>query len=220
MTDLPDANAVAEFLATYPDFFEHNPDLIAGLRLTTALGGRTVSLQERQMEVLRDKVRQLELKLATLTRNAGNNDVILSNFHQWVLRLMSYDGDDAAAALLEAMRESFHVPAASLRLWRVKPGHESAWFATGGQEAQAFADELPAPVCGAAGGRPGMVWLDDASSMQSAALLPLRKPGEAGSFGLLVLASPDAQRFSGELATDILVRIADTASAHLQHLIA
>ena len=59
MTQLPDANAVALFLQEYPDFFEQNPDLIAGLKLTTALGGRTVSLQERQVEVLRDKIRQL-----------------------------------------------------------------------------------------------------------------------------------------------------------------
>lgn len=220
MTDLPDANAVAEFLATYPDFFEHNPELIAGLKLTTALGGRTVSLHERQVEVLRDKARQLELKLATLSRNANNNDVILSNFHQWVLRLMSYDGDDAAAALLDAMRESFHVPAAGLRLWGVKPEHEAAWFAARDEDARAFADGHAGPVCGAAAGRPGVVWLDDASSMQSAALLPLRKPGEERSFGLLVLGSPDAQRFSSDLATDILVRIGETASARLQHLIA
>lgn len=220
MTDLPDANAVARFLETYPDFFEHNPDLIAGLKLTTTLGGRTVSLHERQMEVLRDKVRQLELKLATLTRNANNNDVILSNFHQWMLLIMSHDGDDAAAALLEAMRESFHVPAASLRLWEVKPEHEGAWFAAESQDARAFADGQAVPVCGAAAGRPGVVWLDDAASMQSAALLPLRKPGQERSFGLLVLGSPDAQRFSSELATDILVRIGEAASARLQHLVA
>ncbi|MCM0043530.1 MAG: DUF484 family protein [Burkholderiaceae bacterium] len=220
MTDLPDANAVAEFLAAYPDFFEHNPDLIAGLKLTTTLGGRTVSLQERQVEVLRDKMRQLELKLATLSRHAVSNDVILSNFHQWVLRLMSYDGDDAAAALLDAMRESFQVPAASLRLWGVKPGYDGAWFAVDTQDAQAFADGQPVPVCGAASGRPGVPWLDDASSMQSAALLPLREPGAERSFGLLVLGSPDKQRFSSELATDILVRIGETASARLRHLIA
>lgn len=220
MIDLPDANAVAEFLATYPDFFEHNPDLIAGLKLTTSLGGRTVSLQERQVEVLRDKVRQLELRLANLTRNANNNDVILSNFHQWTLRLMSCDGDDVAANLIDAMKESFKVPAASLRLWGVKPAHDGAWFAADAQDAQNFADEQDAPVCGPASGRPGIVWLDDAASMQSAALLPLRKPGADRSFGLLVLGSPDAQRFSSELATDILVRIGETASARLQQLIA
>ena len=87
MTELPDASAVAEFLLKNPDFFEHHPALLAGLKLTTALGGRTVSLQERQAEVLREKIRQLELKLANLMRTAGSNDVILSNFHHWILQM-------------------------------------------------------------------------------------------------------------------------------------
>ena len=221
MTDLPDANAVALFLQEYPDFFEHNPDLIAGLRLTTALGGRTVSLQERQVEVLREKIRQLELKLATLTRNAGNNDTIISNFHQWILRLLSSEpSTDLPTSLLQAMKDAFGVPAATLRLWDLKPEHDSEWFAADIGDARAFADEQPTPVCGLAAGKPGVLWLDDAASMQSAALVPLRKPGSESSFGLLVLGSADPQRFSSELATDFLARIGEAASAQLQRLIA
>ncbi len=220
MTDLPDADAVARFLDNHPDFFEHHPDLIAGLRLTTALGGRTVSLQERQVEVLRDKVRQLELRLATLSRNANSNDIILSNVHQWVLRLLSDNSDDPAAFLLAAMCESFGVPSASLRLWGVRPEHQQAWFVANEAGAREFADKHAEPLCGAAAGRPGILWLDDASSMQSAASIPLRRPGSEPSFGLLVLGSPDPQRFASELATDILARIGEIASARLLRLIA
>ncbi len=221
MTQLPDANAVALFLQEYPDFFEHNPDLIAELRLTTALGGRTVSLQERQVEVLREKIRQLELKLASLTRNAGSNDVIMSNFHQWILRLLSdMANEDLPESLLTAMRESFGVPAATLRLWDVKADYADQWFAVDDAETRAFADGLNGPACGPAAGKPGVLWLDDAASMQSAALVALRKPGSERSFGLMVLGSPDPQRFAAELATDFLSRIGETASARLQQLIA
>ena len=220
MTQLPDANAVALFLQEYPDFFEHNPDLIAGLKLTTALGGRTVSLQERQVEVLRDKIRQLELKLASLTRNAGSNDVIMSNFHQWVLRLLSDDENrDLPASLLGAMKESFNVPAATLRLWNTKSEYADEWFIVDDEEIRAFADAQQQPLCGPAAGKPGVLWLDDAASMQSLALVPLRKPGSNHSFGLMVLGSPDPQRFAAELATDFLARIGETASARLQQLI-
>jgi len=38
------------------------------------------------------------------------------------------------------------------------------------------------------------------------------------AFGLLVLASPDAQRFNSTMATDFLVRIAELASAALSPL--
>ena len=221
MTQLPDANAVALFLQEYPDFFEHNPDLIAGLKLTTALGGRTVSLQERQVEVLRDKIRQLELKLASLTRNAGSNDVIMSNFHQWILRLLSdSDGKDLPASLVDAMRESFDVPAATLRLWNAKSEYADEWFIVDDEEIRAFADSQQQPSCGPAAGKSGLLWLDDAASMQSLALVPLRQPGAEQSFGLMVLGSPDPQRFAAELATDFLARIGETASARLQQLIA
>ena len=222
MTALPDANAVALFLEEYPDFFEQNPDLIAGLRLTTALGGRTVSLQERQVEVLREKIRQLELKLAHLTRVAGNNDTIISNFHQWILRLLvERDADSMPDALITAMKESFQVPAATLRLWGLTDGHASAWFANGDLDtARAWADEQSGPTCGPAAGKPGVAWLDDAASMQSVALVPLRKAGSDQCFGLLVLGSPDPQRFSSDLATDFLARIGEVASASLQGLAA
>ena len=62
-----------------------------------------------------------------------------------------------------------------------------------------------------------MQWLEDASAMQSVALVALKKPGASESFGLLVLGSPDARRFSADLATDILERIGETASAALNH---
>ena len=53
----------------------------------------------------------------------------------------------------------------------------------------------------------------------SVALLPLRKPGEQEAFGLLVLASPDPQRFEAGMGTDFLQRIADIASAALSRLL-
>jgi uncharacterized protein YigA (DUF484 family) len=55
--------------------------------------------------------------------------------------------------------------------------------------------------------------------MQSAALIPLRKPGSEQTIGLLVLASPDVQRFSSDMATDVLSRIGETASAVLEGLV-
>ncbi len=221
MTALPDADAVALFLQEYPDFFEHHPELIAGLRLTTALGGRTVSLQERQVEVLREKIRQLELKLANLTRVAGSNDAIISNFHQWLLRLLvERDADKLPDTLVNAMKESFGVPAVTLRLWPVLPAHAEAWYAQGDlAAARAYADSHPDPACGPAADKPGVDWLDDAPDMQSAALVPLRKVGSEQSFGLLVLGSPEPQRFSAELATDILARIGEARSASLQGLV-
>jgi uncharacterized protein YigA (DUF484 family) len=220
MNSQPDAEAVAQFLQQHPDFFDHYPDIVAELRLTTALGGRTVSLQERQVEILRDKVRQLELKLAAFMRNASGNGLIMANLHQWTLQLLS-DADPARrpAELVGAIRSCFDVPEAALRLWDTKAEFSDEDFIVDDDEARSFANTHSAPVCGALARQPGTLWLDNATSMQSVALLPLRKSGSETSFGLMVLGSPDPQRFAADLATDILARVSDIASARLLPLI-
>jgi len=208
MTEPTNAQAVADYLAAHPEFFEDNPALTASLKLSSALGGRTVSLQDRQVEVLREKIRQLELKLSGLMRVAKDNDAIIANFHQWTLQLWRSQGaDDLGDAVVRTLKEAFDLPAATLRLWEQ---------ATDAADARAFADQLQAPYCGPANGQPGLAWLTNAASMQSAALIPLRKLDSMQSIGLLVLASPDAQRFSSDMATDVLSRIGATASAVLE----
>ena len=214
-----DSHSVALYLEDNPHFFESYPELMLGLRLTTPLGGRTVSLQERQLEVVREKVKLLELKLSNLTRIAKDNDAIIEKFHQWVRALfMSRDQADVPEALLQAIRDAFGVPSASLRLWTVEQA--DAWFAAGNlTAARTLADQLEQPYCGIGKGKAGVEWLNDAAAMQSVAMVALRKPDTKESFGLLVLGSPDPQRFSAELATDFLVRIGATASAALQGLL-
>jgi uncharacterized protein len=64
-------------------------------------------------------------------------------------------------------------------------------------------------------------WLDDPATAMSIALIPLR-PGAINSpgaaFGMLVLASPDPQRFQSGMGTDFLERIAELGSAALMRL--
>lgn len=220
MTQQTDEETVANYLQQHPDFFDHHPDIAAGLRLTTALGGRTVSLQERQVEILRDKIRQLELKLAAFMRNATGNEAIMANLHQWTLRMMAQgQPSDLPAVLVEATRTCFDVPQVTVRLWQTAAKFAERDFVSDDQDARVFADAHRAPVCGAAAGQPGVLWLDDATNMQSVALVPLRAADADESFGLMVLGSPDPQRFAADLATDILARIGDMASARLQQLL-
>ena len=64
-------------------------------------------------------------------------------------------------------------------------------------------------------------WLDDTAMAISIALIPLREPaanGRGPAFGMLVLASPDHQRFQSGMGTDFLERIAELSSAALMRL--
>ena len=44
---------IADYLANTPDFFERHAELLASVRLASPHGHRAVSLQERQMDMLR-----------------------------------------------------------------------------------------------------------------------------------------------------------------------
>jgi uncharacterized protein YigA (DUF484 family) len=102
------------------------------------------------------------------------------------------------------------------------PAFANAVFAQGvSDDAKLFASSLIEPFCGVNTGFEAVSWLPDPQAATSLALLPLRM-GTAGSatpaFGLLVLASPDAQRFNSTMGTDFLARIAELASAALSRL--
>jgi Protein of unknown function, DUF484 len=51
---------LAQYLANNPAFFERHAELLASVQLTSPHGQRAVSLQERQMEMLRERIKGLE----------------------------------------------------------------------------------------------------------------------------------------------------------------
>jgi uncharacterized protein YigA (DUF484 family) len=109
------------------------------------------------------------------------------------------------------------VPQATLRLWDLAPAHGGAWFAEGvSDDARIFANSLLAPYCGSNHDFEAVRWLDAAGGVLSTVILPRRCGGAA--FGLLILGSPDPQRFGAEMATDFLIHIGETAGAALAAL--
>jgi uncharacterized protein YigA (DUF484 family) len=73
--DVLNDNNVADYLLTYPDFFERNSQLLTKLRLPHVRDvAATVSLVERQVEVLRERNQALERKLKELVDVARAND--------------------------------------------------------------------------------------------------------------------------------------------------
>lgn len=217
-TDTLDPNAVAQYLIDHPQFFEEHAGLLGEVRLSSPLTGRAVSLQERQMEVMRDKYRVLELRLAELTRRAEENHAIASRFHAWNQALLASNGGAAMPRdLVEALRTEFMVPQVTLRLWNLKPDHAEAWFTSGvSDDARLFAASLRAPYCGLNNDFEAVRWLDDPAAVRSTVLMPLVAEGK--TFGLLVLGAPNDDRFTATMATDFLVHIAATASTALAPL--
>src|ERR1700739_4272281 len=83
-----DSHAIAQYLSDHPHFFEEHAELLSRIKLTSPLAARTVSLQERQMEVLREKIKALELRMSDLIRLGQENDVIINKFQSWARSLL------------------------------------------------------------------------------------------------------------------------------------
>ncbi|MGZ8291263.1 MAG: DUF484 family protein [Telluria sp.] len=218
MTASLDSTAVASFLADNPTFFEEHTALLGQVKLSSPLTGKTVSLQERQMEVMRDKYKALELSMSQLVRTAQENAAIADKFHGWTAALLRARRDAALPqVLVDGLKEHFGVPQATLRLWDLPAEYTGAWFADGvSDDARIFANSLQAPYCGSNHDFEAVRWLDDAATVQSTVILPLRRG--AGAFGLLIMGSSDPERFTASMATDFLVHIGETASAALDNL--
>jgi uncharacterized protein YigA (DUF484 family) len=214
---------IADYLANTPDFFERHAELLAAVQLTSPHGHRAVSLQERQATQLREKIKVLENRIMDMIRN-GNENVLLSDkLLRWARTLFMVNDPWALPSQMAGeIAEQFSVPQVGIKVWDVMPAFAHAEFANGvSEDAKLFASSLMEPFCGVNSGFEAVSWLPDPKAAVSLAILPLRM-GQVGSatpaFGMLVLASPDAQRFNSAMGTDFLGRLAELASAALSRL--
>jgi hypothetical protein len=214
---------IANYLANSPDFFERHAELLASVHLTSPHGNRAVSLQERQAEMLREKIKALEHRIMDMVRHGNENMVISDRVHRWAKSLLLVQSSRALPpTLVSELQSQFLVPQVALKVWDVDARYAEEPFAQGvSEDARSFASSLTQPYCGVHSGIEAVSWLDDPATAMSIALLPLRAgaiSGPAPAFGMLVLASPDPQRFQSGLGTDFLERIAELASAALSRL--
>ncbi|MEZ5740038.1 MAG: DUF484 family protein [Burkholderiaceae bacterium] len=216
-----DESALVEFLLAEPAFFDRHADLLARLRLPDAAGGRVVSLHQRQLEVLRDRERELERQLNALVTLGRENDAIAARLQGFTRELLlTRQAADMPATVLGCLQSRFQVPLVAMRLWPViEPCQQQAVAIPVDEASRELADGLLTPFCGLRRDHPQAAWLDDADSARSLALLALRRGADSKAFGLLVLASPDPDRFQAGMGTDFLERIAETASAALTRVI-
>ncbi len=214
---------IANYLANTPDFFLRHAELLASVQLTSPHGNRAVSLQERQAEMLREKIKVLELRVMEMIRNGSDNMIIADRLQRWARQMLLVRSGQALPASISAeIRSQFMVPQVAIKVWGVDAQYRDEPFAQGvSEDARTFATSLTQPYCGVNSGFEAVGWLEDPSMAMSLALIPLRDgpaTGVAPAFGMLVLASPDPQRFSSGMGTDFLERIAELASAALSRL--
>ena len=211
---------IANFLANTPDFFERHAELLATVQLSSGHGNRAVSLQERQAGMLRDKIRGLESRVVEMIRHGQENGTIADKMQTWVLSLlMTPVARDLPDTIAQELQTQFSIPQAAIKVWEVAAPFSECDFAAGvSDDARSFAASLSTPFCGPNAGLEAVNWLPEPAAAKSVALIALRAGDATQAFGLLVLASPDAERFTSGMGTDFLQRIGELASAALSRL--
>ena len=211
---------VARYLHDHPEFFEQYADILALVTLPDPHSGRAISITEKQLFNLRDKVRTLESKLVELIGFGEENDAISGKVHGLAAALIGATDQAAVVrALYSHLGGAFAVPHVTLRLWGAGQGtgHE---FDPVVDAVKAFASSLQRPYCGTVTGQGSADWFgESAGHLRSMTQVPLRESGGV-CFGLLVMASEEPHRFYPELGTLYLQRIGEMASAALLRVVA
>lgn len=216
-TDSMGAHEVAAWLRRQPRFLQQFPDLAATL-VVPREDGPAASLASYQLEVLRDKNRELTRRLHELHGNAQVNERLAVRTHQLTLALMrEAHAAGVVRAMAASLAEDFAGDRVRIVLFAPVEGLDDAEWLQVIAQADArlapFADVIAdgAPLCGRLQpDKHALLYGDDAEAVQSTALIPVR------DVGLVAVGSSDANRFFPGMGTLFLRMMGEAFGTALQ----
>lgn len=217
--DTSDETAVADYLERHADFFERHQAVLARLVLPHVRGTASVSLVERQVEVLRERQSQSDARLAEFIEVARANEQLAQKLHTFTRRLLrAHDLLEILAQIEASLREDFDASLARLVLVR----EQSIEGASATRFLRCVSAEDPIlrsfeslfaigkPRCGQVRDmQRDYLFSDEANDVGSVALVPL---GANGTVGLLAVGSNERDRFHPGMSTDFLARMSELIS--------
>jgi uncharacterized protein len=211
------AHEVATWLRRHPAFLQQFPDLAVTL-VVPREQGPAASLASYQLDVLRDKNRELARRLHELFANAQDNERLAVRTHQLTLALLRQTTAAATVqAVVAALAEDFQGDLVRIVLFEPVAGLDAPeWLqVVAGDDARLapFRDALASdePICGRLHpDKNALLYGARADEVQSSALLPL--PG----VGLLAVGSVEPNRFFPGMGTLFLRMMGEAFVVGLQ----
>ncbi len=201
------------------DILQRHPELLAVLEVPHETG-KAVSLIERQVGVLREKIQMQDDRLRELMDVARDNERLAQSRHGLALNLLSsHDLDDVVSTVLDVLSNQLAADFAVVKLFsddQLRIDHSSGLFIDASDEAlNAFKTMLEHKntVCGkATKEQKNFLFGEIADSIRSVAIIPLVA---GANLGLIGLGSNDVNRFNPSMGTDFLAQIGELISASL-----
>jgi uncharacterized protein YigA (DUF484 family) len=220
MTDVTEklgAHEVAAWLRRHPQFLKQFPDLALSL-VVPRDEGPAASLASYQLEVLRDKNRELARRLQELFGNAQENERLAVRTHQFTLALMKQgNAADTLRALAASLAEDFNGDLVRVVTFEAVAGLEQAdWLQhipANDARLQPFRDCIAEgePLCGRLQPeKHALLYGARAEEVQSTALLPV------AGIGLVAVGSHDANRFFPGMGTLFLRMMGEAVAVALK----
>ena len=216
-TEKLSAHEVAAWLRRHPQFLKQFPDLALSL-VVPRDDGPAASLASYQLEVLRDKNRELSRRLQELFGNAQENERLAVRTHQLALALMRQGtAADTLRAMAASLAEDFNGDLVRIVLFeRVEGLDDVDWLQViGADDARlaSFRDALAdgEPICGRLHpDKHALLYGVRAEEVQSSALLPL------SGVGLVTVGSHDPNRFFPGMGTLFLRMMGEALAVALR----
>ncbi|HEX3895705.1 MAG TPA: DUF484 family protein [Rudaea sp.] len=209
------AMEVASYLRRHSEFLGEFPDVALTLVVPREQGS-TTSLASYQLEVLRDKNRELNQRLHELIETASDNEQLVVRVHSLTVALMRERTlNETVRRVVAGLTEDFHTELVRLALFRAASDelHAADWLIVAPKNAAQWRifDEFlkrTEPLCG----RLQPEKLDalfgkQAGEVKSAVLVPI------DGIGMLAIGSTDANRFHPGMGTVFLKLIAEAVGA-------
>jgi uncharacterized protein YigA (DUF484 family) len=211
------AHEVAAWLRRHPKFLQQFPDLAISM-VVPREDGPAASLASYQLEVLRDKNRELSRRLHELFANAQENERLAVRTHQLTLGLMrQHNAADTLRALAASLAEDFQGDLVRIVLFEHVEGLDDVdwlqFLPSDDARLASFRDALTEgePICGRLHpDKNALLYGMRAEDVQSSALLPL--PG----VGLLAVGSIDPNRFFPGMGTLFLRMMGEAMATALK----
>ncbi|MCD9027217.1 DUF484 family protein [Luteimonas sp. BDR2-5] len=211
------AHEVAAWLRRQPKFLQQFPDLALTL-VVPRDDGPAASLASYQLEVLRDKNRELSKRLRDLFAISQENERLAVRTHQLTLALMRQpDAASTVRALAATLAEDFNGDLVRVVLFAPVAGLEDEdWLQVvdrGDRLLQPFADCLKdeEPLCGRLHpDKQSLLYGARVDEVQSSALLPLE------GIGLIAVGSRDPNRFYPGMGTLFLRMMGEAFAAAMR----
>ncbi len=177
---------VAEWLKATPGFFERHANLLSEIQLKNPHGDRAISLQERQLGVLRQQNQALNQRLSEMLRFGSQNDKTQGLMVAWLKSLLLAKAElDVRSAIADGLATVFGIELVKLVDGQELPGY-----------------------CGGAGEAGDALKQHLNDEVKSLAVINLPSVNAQ-----LVLASHHSEKFTADMGSVYLDQIGELASA-------